>query len=108
MRPVRSNLGRVDASDWATSVIAVLALAVAGWSLFCSKRSVEVAERAAIAFERSAVAADALVPAPPPPVAWRLDWESNDGYNLRNAGLKPATGVKIEGLPAKSYRLGIR
>jgi hypothetical protein len=98
----------VDASDLVTSILATLALVVAAWSLWYSRRATVASERSAVAAERSAAAAEALVPSPPPPVSWRLEWESNDGYNLRNTGPKRATVVRIEGLPANSYPVRVR
>lgn len=79
-----------------------------------AKRSADVAtealtesRRAADAAERQAVAAEALLPKPPPPIKWQLELlkagrHGSASYALRNIGTETATGVKIDQERAKA------
>jgi hypothetical protein len=109
------NLG-----DWVSSGIASLALGIAVVGLVYASRSAAAAQesaqagkrsaaaaedsaaygsRSAEAAERSAAAAEALVPAAPPPVRWRFEPGPKSLHVLRNVGEQPATHVIVTGLP---------
>ncbi len=75
--------------------VAVAAFVVAILANRNARRSADAAERSAGATERQASAAEAVVPDPPPAVAWRAEARGKRTYALRNLGTGTANGVQV-------------
>jgi hypothetical protein len=63
-------------------------------ALMMSGLAVAISTVAALYSRRQAIAAEASVPAPPPPVDWKIERDGH-GFRMRNHGVSTATGVRI-------------
>lgn len=72
-----------------------------------ANRSADASVRSADAAERQAVAAEAMVPPPPPKVAWQVSKLGESDYALRNVGTDAAENVTIEAVDNPPGRIQI-
>ncbi|MFG3300351.1 hypothetical protein [Micromonospora chersina] len=91
---MRIDMG--DAPAWVALLASVGAILVSLRANRHAKESADAARRSADAAERQAEAAEAALPPPPPQVAWRVEWVNRQRYLLRNIGVGPATGLRID------------
>ncbi|MFI5931273.1 hypothetical protein [Actinoplanes sp. NPDC051494] len=74
----------------------MLAVVVSMAALLVSLVAAGYARRSAIAAERQARAAEAVIPPRPPAVDWKIEPGHDGAYRLRNIGTSTATGVRID------------